>query len=409
MDQQGDDDLKSFVDRIVFKESLVGKIHYGEEFEFTAEQAKVVQGCSEQAFELSQRFHRDWSERAVAEAAEFSNAKSNLKKEVDLLDQQLRDVLLPHQVLRINQLANQRRIGTQIETGYAVLPLADQIGLTNSQTKRIRETLPKLQDRLRKSIDSGISDLKEHRLQTRVELLGQLTPLQNDRYEKAIGNEIGFVDNPETWVNGGVERPLGRSRQLVVESKMHEIAIGKFFRAPLRNTAIAELEIVDFQLQKLDVICEKIGEQKKKFRPNSTKSELDDFRSAMVGHHQEILDLLLDDQKARLCQLINQRNFHVDGPRFGLTELKDELSLTPKQENAIKKIVAKRQREFLMKTKELVSKTVQLRKILLGEILDQLDDEQKARYANLIGPFEDINNRSKALLLKKHLQREVGR
>ena len=62
MDQQGDDDLKSFVDRIVFKESLVGKIHYGEEFEFTAEQAKVVQGCSEQAFELSQRFHRDWSD-----------------------------------------------------------------------------------------------------------------------------------------------------------------------------------------------------------------------------------------------------------------------------------------------------------------------------------------------------------
>lgn len=96
----------------------------------------------------------------------------------------VRNVLLPHQMERLQQISLQGRMKAGGASGLlADKKLAEELGITEEQQKKLREKAEELSRQLREKIEA----LRE---QTREELLGELTAEQREKLKKMLGEKF---------------------------------------------------------------------------------------------------------------------------------------------------------------------------------------------------------------------------
>lgn len=96
----------------------------------------------------------------------------------------MRDVLLPHQVERLEQIAVQQRMKTAGASGLlADKKIAEALGISEEQQKEIKSRAEELSKELQRKIEA----LRE---ETREELLQTLTAEQREKLQKMMGNKF---------------------------------------------------------------------------------------------------------------------------------------------------------------------------------------------------------------------------
>jgi hypothetical protein len=96
----------------------------------------------------------------------------------------LNEILLPHQMKRLQQLALQARLRGG---GFAMLSpdVGQQLGITDEQREQLREKAQRIEADLRKKI-------AELRRQAQDELIALLTPEQQAKYRELVGPPFEF-------------------------------------------------------------------------------------------------------------------------------------------------------------------------------------------------------------------------
>jgi hypothetical protein len=145
-------------------------------------------------------------------------ARMGRKHQVAFLSQLLR----PQQVTRLRQIILQRQGGLALNNNQT----AQELGLTESQRQKADAVLEKLTDKLNRARNvrgpEGRKQTEEAREAAGKELLGLLTPEQQNRWKELIGEpftgEIGFGP-PGDRPPGGGRPPSGEGRGPGAEPK----------------------------------------------------------------------------------------------------------------------------------------------------------------------------------------------
>jgi Spy/CpxP family protein refolding chaperone len=100
-------------------------------------------------------------------------------------DVKVKEVLLPHQQKRLEQLSNQMRMRGGMLRGLTGQELADELALTEAQREKIRAKAEQLEAELRQK-------LAELRNKAQEELLKELTPAQQAQIKERFGEPFEF-------------------------------------------------------------------------------------------------------------------------------------------------------------------------------------------------------------------------
>ena len=102
----------------------------------------------------------------------------------------LEEVLLPHQLARLNQIHQQKRIEPLRDATFGLIKLSDELELTDKQIKEV-EIVAKRNDQLfQKRINEMRSEIIEMRSNMRVEVMQILTDEQRQQYDRNFGVEF---------------------------------------------------------------------------------------------------------------------------------------------------------------------------------------------------------------------------
>jgi hypothetical protein len=99
-------------------------------------------------------------------------------------ERMIAEILLPHQLTRLRQLALQRRLGMSLQM-FKDPELGKAIGLTPEQQSAVSSRVDEAQSELAKQIEL----LQE---QARGKVLSLLTPEQRERYAELTGQRLSF-------------------------------------------------------------------------------------------------------------------------------------------------------------------------------------------------------------------------
>lgn len=156
-----------------------------------------------------------------------------------------------------------------------------------------------------------------------------------------------------------------------------------------------ELEIVDGQMDELTTLQDDMrSEMQNMFQgmgnvdPADRQQMMDDLRKDMEEKAKEMQakvdKILLPHQQTRLKQLAfqSQARGQAGGSLLNSDELKDELSITPEQEDKMKEAAEKAQ-------EEMRAEVMKLQKKAEDKVLSVLSTEQQQKYRTLVGdPFD---------------------
>ena len=117
--------------------------------------------------------------------SDFGDLIRDLRKQQQ---EQISSILLPNQQDRLQQVARQMRIKQQGTANSLTGKLAEELGISAEQKKRIRDKSKELQQRLEEQI-------AELRAKAKKELLEELTAEQQDKLTELIGDE--FIQKKE--------------------------------------------------------------------------------------------------------------------------------------------------------------------------------------------------------------------
>jgi Spy/CpxP family protein refolding chaperone len=100
-------------------------------------------------------------------------------------DEKVKQVLLPHQQKRLEQLNNQMRMRGGMLRGLTGQQFAEELGLTEAQREKIRAKAEQLEAELRQK-------MAELRSKAQEELLKELTPAQQAQIKERLGEPFEF-------------------------------------------------------------------------------------------------------------------------------------------------------------------------------------------------------------------------
>jgi Spy/CpxP family protein refolding chaperone len=115
----------------------------------------------------------------------MEKARELMRKAQQDTEEEIGKILLPFQMKRAKQLAFQIRMRGGATRAMLSDPVAEELGLTESQKERIRTKAEQLEEELRKKI-------AELRTQAQDELLKELTPPQQAQWKEMVGDPFEF-------------------------------------------------------------------------------------------------------------------------------------------------------------------------------------------------------------------------
>lgn len=118
--------------------------------------------------------------RDVPEAERAAKSRELMQSAQQKLEEQIDDILLPHQVDRLKQLAMQWQM--RGPGGLASDAVAESLGIDRAEREKLRSRARELERQLRK-------ELME-------KLLKELTPQQQAKYKELVGEPFDFGDDP---------------------------------------------------------------------------------------------------------------------------------------------------------------------------------------------------------------------
>jgi len=132
------------------------------------------------------------SMRTAMEEARESGDRGQIREIMDEkrkeMEEQMNDVLLPHQVGRLEQLSVQSRMQRSGADGaLASTEIRDRLGLSEEQLEQIQEIARESQTELQKKV-------AELQKEARQKVLGALTPKQQEMWEELVGGEFKFAE-----------------------------------------------------------------------------------------------------------------------------------------------------------------------------------------------------------------------
>lgn len=156
-----------------------------------------------------------------------------------------------------------------------------------------------------------------------------------------------------------------------------------------------ELEVVDEQMDELTKLQDDIrSEMQNMFQgmgnvdPSERQQMMDDLRKDMEDKSKsfqaKVDKILLPHQQTRLKQLVfqSQARGQAGGSLLNSEELKDQLDITPEQEDKMKEAAEKAQ-------EEMRAKVLKLQQEAEAKIIAVLSTEQQQKYKTLVGdPFD---------------------
>jgi hypothetical protein len=136
----------------------------------------------------------DYSVRDDLELTESDDARELVTEKLNsafvAAKSTLEEVLLPHQLARLNQIHQQKRIEPLRDATFGLIKLSDELELTDKQIKEV-EIVAKRNDQLfQKRIDEMRSEIVEMRSNMRVEVMQILTDEQRQQYDRNFGVEF---------------------------------------------------------------------------------------------------------------------------------------------------------------------------------------------------------------------------
>jgi Spy/CpxP family protein refolding chaperone len=140
----------------------------------------------------------------LSEEERREKIRERMEKAQAETEKQIGEVLLPHQMKRLKQLAVQMRLrfGARAMLEGSV---AEQLGLTEDQKEKLRAKSEQLEEALRKK-------MAELRQQAQDELVKTLTPDQQAKFKEMVGDGFAFVDQPPQFGGPGGPQVGGQRR-----------------------------------------------------------------------------------------------------------------------------------------------------------------------------------------------------
>jgi Spy/CpxP family protein refolding chaperone len=167
-----------------------------EELGITEDQMEKIQALQEKAgAQMREAFSgmRDLSEDERRER--FAEMRETMTKQQDALQKQVDEVLLPQQRDRLKQIALQQRMRFGAQNALGSPEVAKELGITDEQREKLQKVAQEAEEDLRKKTE-------ELREEAKQKVLAVLTPTQQDKLKKLIGE-------PAT-LGGGGQRFGGR-------------------------------------------------------------------------------------------------------------------------------------------------------------------------------------------------------
>jgi Spy/CpxP family protein refolding chaperone len=115
----------------------------------------------------------------------MQRAREAMEKARQDLDQKVKQILLPHQQKRLEQLGNQMQMRGGILRGLTNPQMAEELKLTQAQQEKIRAKAEQLEAELRQK-------MAELRSKAQEELLKELTPAQQAQLKERFGEPFDF-------------------------------------------------------------------------------------------------------------------------------------------------------------------------------------------------------------------------
>jgi Spy/CpxP family protein refolding chaperone len=115
----------------------------------------------------------------------MQRAREAMEKARQDLDQKVKQILLPHQQKRLEQLGNQMQMRGGILRGLTNPQMAEELKLTQAQQDKIRAKAEQLEAELRQK-------MAELRSKAQEELLKELTPAQQAQLKERFGEPFDF-------------------------------------------------------------------------------------------------------------------------------------------------------------------------------------------------------------------------
>ena len=157
---------------------------------------ELVDDQVEQLREIQQDFQKRMQEMVSFEPGQAPDVdrlrgmREKMKELGEEKKERIKDILLPHQSQRLEQISTQMRM-KQMGDAAALSQgaLADSLGIDEEQKERLKEKAKELQEKLEKDI----ARLKE---KMRKELLGELTSDQRAQLEELMGDKFEHKPQP---------------------------------------------------------------------------------------------------------------------------------------------------------------------------------------------------------------------
>ena len=168
-----------------------------EDLELVDDQVNELQSLRDQIY---QEMRESWSGMRGLSREErrekFAEIRSDMEARRGEIEEQIKDVLLPHQQKRLEQLSMQsqaRQKGGTIEFA-ASDQLAEKLNLTDEQ----KEKLKKAAEAAKKELEEKIKKLREKAEQ---KVLAVLTSEQREQYKDLMGDSFKFEERNRWWGN----------------------------------------------------------------------------------------------------------------------------------------------------------------------------------------------------------------
>ncbi len=167
--------------------TLLQRADVRKELELLDDQIEELKGLSGQ-LDMRSMFQGVRDLPREEQRAKINELMAQARKKIE---SKVNDILLPHQVTRLKQLALQ--FAMQRPGGVASGTVADELGITEQQREQLREKAQKLQAELQKKLQA--------------ELVKELTPAQQTKLKELMGKPFTFEQTPPPQFGGRGGRP----------------------------------------------------------------------------------------------------------------------------------------------------------------------------------------------------------
>jgi len=323
----------------------------------------------------------------------------------DLALNQVTDILLPHQVKRLRQIALQAQVHNFRDgfSGFLDAPIKLQNELGLSDVAKLKEKISATQEKYQEDYLS----LRQDSFDEVVELL---TPRQQKQLKELVGDLYDFEYNKRLKSHDTSVTNSGEMGTLFGDLPEFRETM-KQFKGLAANASIkSELEIVDLQIDKLenvfgkwesenerlqgmfaDDVDESSAEDRKKIQ-DKNRAVLDQMREHNASTYKKVSEILLPHQLSRLKQIGLQQRLRIASIAELLLEapirLNAQLEISEQQLKDLEPKIEKAKKSFVKEHAAMKQKA-------FDEVVGMLESEQQEKLKELVGDVFDFEEKER--------------